>query len=62
MAEKDAQLQRRHKKGFRQKTQSYRKSDVSLGSNVWINDKHLEGTVIDEAAPRSFEVETSDGV
>lgn len=62
VAEKDARIKRRQKENFDKRHRAKERSDVSLGSNVWMHDKQLEGTVIGEAAPRSFEVETSEGV
>ena len=35
---------------------------LNTGNNVWMTDRQLEGTVVREAAPRSFEVEISEGV
>ena len=62
VAEKDAVLKERQKANFDSRHNAREQESLNTGSNVWMRDRELEGTVVREAAPRSFEVETSEGV
>ena len=51
VAEKDAVLKERQKENFDSRHDAREQKSLNTGSNVWMRDREVEGTVVREAAP-----------
>ena len=62
LREKEEQLKNRQKENFDKHHGARRLPALSPGDKVWIPDQEMEGNVVDEVMPQSFEVRTENGV
>ena len=62
VAEKDAKLKARQKRNFDERNGTRELSPLLPGDTVWIPDRQSSATVTEKTAPRSYTVNTGDGI
>ena len=62
LKEKEKQLRERQRKNFNHHHRAVDLKPLQAGDNVWIPDTSSEGTVVTETNPRSYVVQTPDGI